>query len=355
MSAGLTQVSLESFRCFQALTFEPDPHVNVIEGSNASGKTSLLEAIFFLGRGNSFRASRAQAVIREGERLARVFASSRDDGIGHRIGVEISPSGVELRLDGQSRCTRAELAAAMPVQVLDPSVHALVQGPPEGRRRFFDWAVFHVEQGFLEAWQRYRRALQQRNAALRTGMREAVEPWDQAVAESGECVDAARRAFIERFLPVLERNAESLVGHAVRCAYSQGWPAGQGLLTALGGALERDLQLGNTSVGPHRADVRLLLRDKRARDRVSRGQEKLLVAALMCAQVELVSAALGRDVTLLVDEPAADLDAIHLARLMTALQACRAQLFVTSLGPSPLPVDNARTFHVEPAGLAPVV
>jgi len=337
------------------LTFEPHAHVNVIQGPNAAGKTSLLEAIFFLGRGRSFRAARAQAVIREGERLARVVASSWDGALGHRIGVEVSNAGVELRLDGQARSTRAELAAAMPVQLLDPSVQALVQGPPENRRRFFDWAVFHVEQGFLEAWQRYRRALQQRNAALRTGTREAVEPWDQAVAESGELVDTARRAFMERFLPVLERNVESLVGQPVQCVYSQGWSAGDRLRDALDGALERDLQLGNTSVGPHRADVRLLLRDKRARDRVSRGQEKLLVAAMICAQVELVSAALSREVTLLVDEPAADLDPVHLKRLMTALQACRAQLFVTALGSLPLPVENARTFHVEPAGLAPVV
>ncbi len=355
MSAGLTQISLESFRCFPSLTLEPDQRINVIQGPNASGKTSLLEAIFVLGRGSSFRASRAQALIRDGSGAARVVGTSWDGAVSHRVGVEIGTQGVELRLDGRARATRAELAAVMPVQVLDPSVHALVQGPPEGRRRFFDWAVFHVEQGFLEAWQRFRRALQQRNAALRTGQRHAAEPWDEAVAESGELVDTARRAFIERFVPVLERSAESLVGQPVRCEYSPGWSAGRTLRDALEGAIDRDLQLGNTSVGPHRADVRLLLRDKRARDNVSRGQEKLLVAAMICAQVELVSAALSREVTLLVDEPAADLDMAHLGRLMTALQGCRAQLFVTALGPSPLPVDNARTFHVEPAGLASVL
>lgn len=349
MTWGFTEVRLENFRCFPELGIEPAPRVNVIAGANASGKTSLLEALFFLGRGTSFRASRAEAAIRTGSPAATVFGRlNTGAGSPQRVGVEVSRAeGLSIRIDGVAG-NRASLAATAPVQLLDPASHELIQGPPAIRRQFLDWGVFHVEHGFLEQWQRYRRALQQRNAALRSGAGEAAWAWDGALVEAGEVLTGCRDRAIASMLPRVQALAQELIGQELGVDFLRGWTEGEDLGQALSRARERDQLMGSSQVGPHRADLRIELRSRRAKDAVSRGQEKLVAAALTLSQIEQVAAALDHPVVLLVDEPGADLDRTHLGKLQNALWASPAQVFVTALDPDLLqPPEGGQVFHVE--------
>ena len=96
------------------------------------------------------------------------------------LGVEGSSSGIRAKLAGQRASSLAELAEALPVQIIDPEVHRLIEEGPSRRRRFLDWGVFHVEHGFVDQWQRFHRALKQRNAALKAGQaRSLVSTWDR--------------------------------------------------------------------------------------------------------------------------------------------------------------------------------
>jgi DNA replication and repair protein RecF len=133
-------------------------------------------------------------------------------------------------------------------------------------------------------------------------------------------------------------------------------PRARSFGTALVAARDRDQQLNSTTVGPHRADLVVTVKERRARDTVSRGQEKLVVAALTLAQIQLVAEALGRPVILLVDEPGADLDRAHLRKLLSAVLAAPAQTFLTSLEPELLPMpESARLFHVEQGSVRPLL
>ena len=350
----IAEAQLGSFRCFETARLEPGPGFNLIAGSNASGKTSVLEAIYFLGRGTSFRSARAEAAIRfEAERctlFARLGA-----GLASRVGLEVSRAeGSSVRVDGAAG-TRADLARALPVQILEPASHELVSGPPAGRRQFLDWGVFHVEPSFLAGWQRYRRSLQQRNAALKARNAAGAWHWDDSLVADGLVVDRCRRSLMALLQPAVQRAGERLLGAGaeVELGYLPGWADGGGLGEALVGSRERDLHLGTSTVGPHRADFRITVHTRRARDTVSRGQEKLVVAALTLAQVELVATSRAQTVVLLLDEPGADLDRANLARLLEVVADAPVQSFVTSLDPQAvsLPKD-ARTFHVERAGAA---
>ncbi|MBL8200972.1 MAG: DNA replication/repair protein RecF [Chromatiales bacterium] len=344
----VAEVQLGSFRCFESATVQPAPGFNLVAGANGSGKTSLLEALYFLGRGTSFRASRAEAAIRFDADRATLFARL-GVGLASRVGLEISRAdGLAIRVDGVPG-TRADLARALPVQILDPASHELVNGPPAGRRQFLDWGVFHVEHGFLPAWQRYRRALQQRNAALKTRSPSAWV-WDETLVAEGTLVDACRRRFLDALAQRVAVVGERLLGAQIDLAYQAGWAEGTALAEALAASRDRDLQLATSHVGPHRADIRITVRSRRARDSVSRGQEKLVAAALTLAQLELVAGARGQTVVLLVDEPGADLDREHLARLLTEVAAAPAQAFVTCLDPASMALPpGARAFHVEHA------
>lgn len=343
----VAELRLESFRCFESVELEPAPGFNVIAGGNASGKTSLLEALYFLGRGLSFRIARTEGAIRFGEARSTLFARL-GAGLHGRAGLEITRAdGISIRVDGAPG-TRADLARALPVQLLDPGSHELVVGPPAGRRQFLDWGVFHVEQHFLPAWQRYRRGLQQRNAALRAGYAAGAWLWNDCLVTESEIIDASRRRFIDRLQPLVRLAGLQLLEADIEISYLPGWGEGLTLAAALDGCRDRDLHMGASTTGPHRADFRIALRARRAKESVSRGQEKLIAAALTLAQLQLVADHRDHAVVLLLDEPGADLDREHLQRLLTRVAEIPAQAFVTSLDPDNLTLPPAaRLFHVE--------
>ena len=124
--------------------------LNLITGANASGKTSLLEALAYLGRGKSFRGASTQDLVRHGEAGFLLFGEVADDSRTVPVGVRNGRDGLEVRVAGETAGGAAALAEALPLQLIDPEVHNLIAGGPEKRRRYIDWIAFHVEHGHLE-------------------------------------------------------------------------------------------------------------------------------------------------------------------------------------------------------------
>ena len=345
----------QNFRCLEKIEFEPDPRYTLIFGPNASGKTSLLEAVAYLGRGKSFRGSQTSNLIRHGERAFLLFGRVELAGRPVGLGVRNSRDGLEVRIDGENEAGAAALAAALPLQVIDPAVHHLVSGGPDERRRFLDWIAFHVERDYLDLWRRFRRTLKQRNAALKNPAdRSGLSAWDAEFVMLGERVDAARRRVLETALPALESQGVSLLESRVGFEYSAGWGAEKSLAEALADNTDRDVQMGSTQAGPHRADLRLSCDERQARRLVSRGQQKLLASAMILAAAETAQAEIEQPLLLLLDDPAAELDQQSLARLMARVEALGCQVIVTSLERTALIFPQPPTvFHVERGVLSP--
>lgn len=342
----------ENFRCLERVDFYPDPRYNLIVGDNASGKTSLLEALAYLGRGKSFRGAPTNALVRHGQPDFIVFGKLIAGERVTRVGVRNGRSGLEVHIDGVAGAGIAELAGILPLAVIDPDVHDLVSGGPDQRRRFLDWIAFHVEPGFLGHWRRYRRALKQRNAALRAGG-EGLEAWDTELIEHGEKLSDARRATVAVCRERLEAQGTALLGGDVGFEYRPGWPDGRTLGEALTEGVERDLTQGATQIGPHRADLKLVHDDRQARRLVSRGQQKLLACAMVLAAAEVVQERVGWPLLLLLDDPAAELDTDSLGRLMQAVFALNCQVIATALDPRVLQFpETPAMFHVEHGVLA---
>lgn len=350
---ALLSFTASDFRCLENIELEASQNYNLIYGANASGKTSLLEAIAYLGRGKALRGATTQNLVRHGAAeftlFGRVKAPSRVSALGVRNG----RGGLEIHVDGVAGKGAADLAEMLPLQAVDPEIHNLVAGGPEERRRYLDWSVFHVEHGYVQHWRRYRRALRQRNAALKAGGGpRTIRAWDSELLEAAAEVTAARERTTETLQLALEPIAEDMLGGGVALEYQPGWPRGKSLEEALAGALERDRSLGLTHVGPHRADLRLVFNERQARRMVSRGQQKLLACTLVFASVELVQAEIVRPVLLLLDDPAAELDSEALARLLDAVAGLGCQVIATALDPGliRLPEEPAM-FHVEHGAL----
>jgi len=345
----IQQFSARDFRCLANIELEADPGNNLIFGANASGKTSVLEALAYLGRGKSFRGAPTSNLIRHGEKEFVLFGRVEADGRNSSIGVRNSAAGLEVRIDGESDGGAAALAEALPLQIIEPDVHDLVAGAPEQRRRYLDWIAFHVEHGYLDLWRRFRRALKQRNAALRSGVgRETISGWDAEFAVLSEQVDAGRRLALEVAAEALEETGVDLLGSEVGFEYRAGWNEERSLLEALQAGLERDLQQGSTQAGPHRADLKLTYDERQARKLVSRGQQKLLACTMVLAATETAQAALEKPLLLLIDDPAAELDGGSLERLMARVARLGCQVIATSLeADTALFASLGAVFHVE--------
>ncbi|MEX0899213.1 MAG: DNA replication/repair protein RecF [Gammaproteobacteria bacterium] len=349
----LRSLTIQDFRCIERAELDFAPDLNLIVGPNASGKTTLLEAIFFLGRARSFRTARIGPLIRDEAHELVVSGQVSQGGRAVPIGLRRGRRGGEMRLATQPLRSLADLTEAFPVQVLDPTVHGLLDGGPRERRRFLDWGVFHVEQGFHGVWQRYSRALRQRNSALRAQAdRSAVAVWERELLEAGSLIDAHRRRYLDALKPGLQQTATALLetDEAVELEYYPGWGREVDFEEALAKSGPRDRQSGATQVGPHRADLLIHLGSHRAQERVSRGQQKVLAGALVLSQLAEYHRRTGRAAALLADDVSAELDPAHLLRFLNLARAGASQLFITAIRPESLPaevLESARMFHVE--------
>ncbi|TVR60722.1 MAG: DNA replication/repair protein RecF [Candidatus Competibacteraceae bacterium] len=351
----IASLAITGFRNLERVDLDCAAGLNLLIGPNASGKTSLLEAVYFLGRGRSFRTRQPRELIQTGAAAFRVTAALVD-GRGRRVpvGVERDARESTVRIGGAPTRSLAELARQTPVLLLNPDSHRLLEDGPKQRRRFMDWGLFHAEPGFLDAWRRYGAALRHRNAALRTqAAHRVVDAWDGELSAAAERLDRLRETFCEALGAVLRPLSGSTLGtEAVQVDYRRGWPLEppeRDFASWLRGGRDRDRQQGHTRLGPHRADFTVRVADRPSAEALSRGQQKLLVIALVLAQAELYRRRVGDACILLIDDLPAELDSANRARVTQALAELDAQLFATAIEPGLLdagPWRETRIFQL---------
>ena len=357
-AGALVRLDIQGLRNLQQVTLEAGPDLNLILGGNGAGKTSVLEAVYFLSRARSFRSGQARDLIHHG---ARSFTLVARLGEGRVLGLERSAGALTARLGGQPVTRLSALSRALPVLLLNPDSHRLLEGSPQVRRRFLDWGVFHGEAGFLEAWRRYRRALEHRNAVLRRGDRAALlRAWEPELVQAAGHIDALRRTYLARLDPALAALCTQMLNHPGRLGldYRRGWPRDGELAQLLVAGEAQDRRRGHTRVGPHRGDLALTLDGRPAAEVVSRGQQKVLATALVLAQASLFRTDNGRSAVLLVDDLPAELDAEHRRRVLAALAASPAQSFVTAIEPGlvdPAAFPSPAVFRLETGKLHKVL
>ena len=283
---SLVELSVANVRSIEAAELQIPKGLTLLWGDNGSGKTSLLEAIFLLGRGRSFRTRNSERLIRRGQDHLRVIGRiDRGQGRIDPIGFEVTRAGVTARIAGRAAESLAELPQAFAVQVIEPGVHKLVEEGGHRRRRWMDWAVFHVEPQFVDTWVRYTRALKQRNAALRT-QPDLAHAWDGELARLGEQIAESRRLFVEQLQPYWREAVAALSGLDVAAPLRPRLERGDataGAPWSPRGCETRRAHL--THSGPHRADVALRMEGRPAREVLSRGQQKLVAVAMTVAQL----------------------------------------------------------------------
>ncbi|MBA4502922.1 DNA replication/repair protein RecF [Marinobacterium marinum] len=353
----LKQLNIQHIRNLASVSLNPLSRINILYGDNGSGKTSVLEAIHFLGLTRSFRGNQFRHLVQEGQAQALVFAQADPMGQG-----QCRPLGVERSLEGDVRARFAgqnlgatELAGLLPLQVINSDTFDLLDGSPGVRRQFLDWGAFHADPAFIQYWRGFRRALKQRNSLLKCGK---IDPrvrkvWDAELIQYAERMTEQRQAYLDCLLPEFEAAMSALLqGLEVRLLFSPGWDQSKGLETVLAESFERDLRQGFTSPGPQRADLRFKVGSLNAADRLSRGQKKLVVSAFRLAQGALYHRLSNRACIYLIDDLPSELDERHCRQFCEFLEASANQCFITCVEPSLLsriwqPETDVALFRVE--------
>lgn len=349
---SLSKLDVFALRNIQSASLLPSPGFNFIIGANASGKSSLLEAIFILGRARSFRTSYIkQAIGFEQTQLVVSGQKLLTNGSFSAIGIQIDHKNYQIRVDQENR-QKADLAYALPVQLIHPKSYLLLDAGPQIRREFLDWGIFNHNRNFLPVWRKFNRALQQRNALLKTKQIRQIGVWDRELVESGLAVNEFRRLYIEQLQPVFLQMAEHFLElEQLDLRFVCGWNDQQALEHVLADDVEKDLRYGFTHSGPHRADFLTYHNKKLVKDFLSRGQQKLLVLALILSQVSLLRKDSQNDCCILIDDLTAELDTVNRSKLLKYLTQLGCQVFLTSTELSDFGdlhgIDNYKVFHVE--------
>ncbi|MBJ6136336.1 DNA replication/repair protein RecF [Marinobacter litoralis] len=367
---ALVKLQTQWFRNLEPEPVRFSPSFNLLYGANGSGKSSVLEAIGYLGLGRSFRISRHQAVVAHGQNKLTVFGAldaglddQGDEGaepVEHRVGIsrDIALKETSLRVNGEAVRSLSSLAKRLPVSVIDPGVFDIVAGGPGKRRQFLDWLVFHVEPSFSSLWQQCQRVTSQRNQTLRNGRidESLMRVWDNQFSVLAESLSDTRTAVFKSFKSAFDEVLGELDAgwtDGLKLEFYPGWDRSQSLVDVLKNHREQERRMGHTLYGPNRADIRLKMGGRPVAETFSRGQQKTLVILMKIAQGKVLSD-LGKQVTFLLDDINAELDVRHRIMLARKLQELRCQVFITSIEhpePDVLWTDGQapeyRMFHVE--------
>lgn len=366
----VTRMDLQQLRCFDHVQLQPGPGMNLITGANGAGKTSVIEALHLMGYGRSFRGRVRDGLVRSGADALSVFLEWQElAGTGgsaptrsRRAGLRHSGHNWTGRLDGVEVQYLGELCAALAVVTFEPGSHALITGSSEIRRRYVDWGLFHVEPAFLGLWRRYSRALKQKNALLKQRTASAqLDSWDSELVSAGESLGRFRRGYLSALEPLFVKIAAELAPSlaASGLSYLPGWREDEvSLADALLLSRERDVHMGFTSVGPHRADWRISFGELSGREALSRGQAKLSALSAVLAQASHFASEKGEWPVVALDDLASELDREHQGRVLRFLDESEAQVFITGTELPGALLDSAHfvttRFHVEHGEIKPV-
>jgi DNA replication and repair protein RecF len=337
----LTKLRLYQYRNIPELEINPGQGTTLFVGRNGQGKTNILEAIYFLAFGRSFRTSTAGECIRHGEKECRIEATVRHGTLTKDLEVRISRHEKKMFLFGKQESLDA-FVGNFHILAFTCDHLNIVRKSPADRRAFLDRAMAAIYPGHVRALILYGRSLKQRNRILsspRAG--ETVEDdrvldsWDEMIVQQGTQILSNRIRYVEQMKQCLPRGlfgSEELKMHyysSVADKRDEGGGIGNIFRQKLQSAREHDRRMGYTSVGPHRDDLKLYVNGKALGDFGSAGQQRSSLLSMYFAQMEIHRQLHGFYPVFLVDDAEAELDEQRLQIFLGYLTE-KTQTFLTS-------------------------
>lgn len=333
----IREIELVSFRNHAAISVRFAKGVNVIWGENGSGKTALLEALYTLSYGKSFRTGQPLEMLRKGDDFFRIAGSFEHAQETETLQISQTANGRRrILINGQQVGGPSLLVGRNPVVLLSPEEQVVTKGSPRERRQFFDRMFAVMSPAYLQDLICYNRCLRQRGAALQKvreqrSVTAAVTAWDEPLAGSGQALWKGRQALLSHFTELLKQFCAEYGGAVyLEVTHVPGGDVSEdGFRKDLQRSLKKDLALGRTGVGPHLDQFDFAFNQRDLRKLGSQGEHKLALILLKRAEYEAIAAATGKQPVLLLDDLFAKLDFERSERVLNML-AGRIQTVITS-------------------------
>ncbi len=349
------------FRNLSDVNIDLDPGIQLVYGENASGKTSLLDAIHVLCSAKSYLGARPRKLIQFQQESMSLNGVIYQPDIS-AMHLQYKWQGSQITLTAGHKVTRrsSDYAAYQPVQSITPLSYRLIDDTPEIRRRFMDWGVFHVKPAYIEDWRRFQRSLAHRNSMLRYGTnRRTLSAWNQEFTELSNLVDSHRKSYLDFYHNQFQLLACEFFPHdELSIQYQRGWDESKALQQLLDESFNKDTERRYTFYGPQRADLQILLNGRPARDVASRGQKKLITFALYLSQLRFQQHAGKRGGTLLIDDLPSELDREHQTQVLDFLIKSPAQVVISCIDRHQVELPGTsvkKLFHVKQGEVKEVI
>ena len=328
--------------------------LNFLIGDNGSGKSSLLESLFYLGHGKSFRTNKVESLI-QNEFDSFIISVKLNDN--NQLGIQRNSLGEsKIKINGVVSTKLSDLAKNIAVQIVTPESFKLFFGGPKERRKFVDLGLFHVEHSFSNIWKLFQRTYKQRNACLRTkqGL-DQLDYWTDEFSRLSENIAQLRNSYIEHLKVELKYWLQIMLpscSDEITIQYLQGWNSKKELKSILDENRNRELEKGYSLYGAQKFDIRFLIDNASIEHRLSRGQQKLFLLALTFAQSKLIEQVKRIKPILLIDDIGAELDHSSRKAMFRANQQLNCQTIISAIDRvalEPLIPDdnNYNMFHVK--------
>ena len=346
----ISSLRLFRFRNLAQHENEFKPRLNFLVGANGQGKTNLIEAVFLLSRGDSFRPANFENYLFNFKAAqARITAKLKSDAGDYKLQIDFADGRRTPHLDGK-RTRFSTLSAEFPVVLFSPESLASIKEGPEQRRILIDNVLATLSIRDAKLLTDFHQTLRARNALLRqiadgdnrSTTLQSLESLTSLFLVIGTHVTASRLAVLRQMAPRWQESARHIFGiddlsvsleYLISDSCANAWSDEQvfnALSQRQSELSRREMEYGGSLVGPHKHDLRILFSGNDSRFSCSQGQQRALILAFKIAQIDLHHSVTGRYPILLLDDVMSELDADKRMRLMEYLEGINAQVLITA-------------------------
>ena len=348
----------ENYRNLENEIFYPSEKINVIYGSNAQGKTNLIECLWLFTGGRSFRGSKESELITFGKNRADIEMCFRTKEREQTIKFIIQGGKRHPVLNDVPKNSLSQIVGSFCAVVFSPDHLTLIKNGPEERRTFIDGAICQIKPSYASLLSRYKKILSERNALLKDiphhrELEDTLDIWNERLSVEGSAIALQRIAYINGLTEPAISFYEGISSGRERLSigYKMHYPANinmgreeiaEIMLDTLRKRQNEDIYCGYTTTGIHRDDLTVKINDMEARSFGSQGQQRSAVLALKLAEAEQIGEYRGENPVILLDDVLSELDSTRRNYLLKELSGM--QIFITCCEPF---VDAENTVHIE--------
>ena len=328
----IKNIELTNFRNYKNLKLEFDKNLNIFLGHNAQGKTNLLESIFVLGMGKSFRTNSDKEMIFFNEEFAKVKANVVEENNEDEIEIIYQNEGKIIKLDGIKLQRTIDLLETVYIVAFSPEDLKIVKEGPDNRRKFLDRELCQIKPIYYSDLGNYKKVLKERNTLLReeNSDKHLYSVFNESLAEYGIRIVKERKAFIDRLQSISEKIESDITSGSEKLvlSYETKIDSKEQFIDILEENFEKDLYKGYTSFGPHKDDIKISVNDVDIRTYGSQGQQRTAALSMKLAEIGLIKQETGKDAVLLLDDVLSELDQDRQRYLINAMKG--TQVFITA-------------------------